>query len=359
VLFRRPLLEAMIARGHKVTACAPPGPEWQVDSLAASGVAYRTVPFDRTALNPFKDTFALYALVRIFHEIKPDVVLACMSKPVIYGSLAARVARVPAIFSMIEGLGYAFSTAGLKSYLVRIGVTSLYRMAMPHNRRVFFLNPDDQALFEELRLIRDASQPLLLNGIGVDLDHFSPQPLPDTTTTSFLLIGRLLRSKGIEEYAQAARLIRARHPEVRFRLVGEFDNNPHALRKADMRAWVDEAIIEYLGVLRDVRPAIANSSVFVLPSYREGLPRTVLEAMAIGRPVITTDSPGCRETVEHGRNGYLVPVGDVPALVQAMEAFIQQPEQIETMGFESRRIAEAKYDVHKVNQVILEAMGLA
>jgi glycosyltransferase involved in cell wall biosynthesis len=185
----------------------------------------------------------------------------------------------------------------------------------------------------------------------------SPQPLP--STTSFLLIGRLLWSKGIEEYRQAARVIRARFPEVRFRLVGELDTNPQALRQADLRALVDEGIVDYLGVLSDVRPAIADASVFVLPFYREGLPRTVMEAMAIGRPVITTDSPGCRETVSHGRNGDLVPVRDVPALVQAMEAFIERPEQIQTMGSESRRLAEAKYDVHKVNQVILEAMGLA
>jgi glycosyltransferase involved in cell wall biosynthesis len=199
----------------------------------------------------------------------------------------------------------------------------------------------------------------MINGSGVDLGAFRPAALPQGDV-SFLLIARLLKDKGIREYVEAARQVRAQYPRTSFHLVGRLDQgNPAGISARELHDWQTEGVVEYLGRLDDVRPAITATSVYVLPSYREGTPRTVLEAMAMGRPIVTTDAPGCRETVRHGVNGYLVPVRDADALAQAMARFVEEPGLIAAMGRESRRIAEEKYDVHKVNRVILQAMRLA
>ena len=231
-------------------------------------------------------------------------------------------------------------------------------MALKGNTKVFFQNPDDMELFAELNLIRGTEQAVLINGSGVDIEHYR-EVRPVTEKIVFLLIARLIRDKGLYEYVEAARIIKQHYPEVVFRLVGPFDSNPTAISEATVNQWQGEGVIEYAGETKDVRPYIAGSSVYVLPSYREGTPRTVLEAMSMGRPIITTDAPGCRETVIHGKNGYLVPVKNLDALVEALERFIANPELIPIMGKESRKIAEEKYDVRKVNATILNTMGLS
>jgi glycosyltransferase involved in cell wall biosynthesis len=258
---------------------------------------------------------------------------------------------------MITGLGYAFGEDGLPTRFAGVVARRLYRLGLGGSAGVFFQNPDDHATFARLGLLRAAGRPIRINGSGVDLDHYAPMPLPPEP--SFLLLARLLKDKGVIEYAQAARVLRQRYPRACFRLAGWFDDNPMALKREELAAWEREGVVEYLGTLEDVRSAIADSSVYVLPSYyREGTPRTILEAMAMGRPVVTTDAPGCRETVVPGRNGFLVGVKDAGALAAAMERFIAEPALVVRMGAESRRMAEEKYDVHKVNAVILEAMGL-
>ncbi|WP_431777431.1 glycosyltransferase [Ottowia caeni] len=198
----------------------------------------------------------------------------------------------------------------------------------------------------------------MVNGSGVDVSAFSVVPLPEARI-QFLLIARLLGAKGVREYAQAAKLVRAHHPASRFVLVGFIDDNPDSISQSELDSWVADGTLEFLGQLSDVRPAIAASSVYVLPSYREGTPRTVLEAMAMGRAIITTDTPGCRETVLDGDNGYLVPVKSVDALVQAMSRFVEDPGLAARMGARSRQLAEDKYDVHKVNSVMLREMGIS
>jgi glycosyltransferase involved in cell wall biosynthesis len=357
--FRGPLLRALIERGHRVVACAPPAEPAVSAALAALGVRFVAIPIDRTGLNPRGDLSALRRLIAVFKEVEPDVVLSYTAKAVIYGSLAAWIARVPRRYAMITGLGYAFGdAAGPYGRFAARAARELYRWSLKTVERVFFQNPDDRAEFEGLGLVH-ARQAVLINGSGVDLDAFSPAPLP-TSETSFLLIARLLAEKGIRVYAEAARRVRAAHPDTVFRLVGWLDaGNPAALTEREVQSWVDEGIIQFLGRLGDVRPAIAASSVYVLPSYyREGTPRTVLEAMAMGRAIVTTDSPGCRETVRNGVNGYLVRPRDVDSVVEALLRFIAQPKLIGDMGRESRRIAVEKYDVHKVNAVILETLGL-
>ncbi len=353
--FRGPMLRAMAAKGHHVTAIAPAASPKVVAALAGMGVAYRDVPLSRTGLNPLADLWTLLQLYRLFRELRPDALLSYTIKPVIYGSLAARFAGVPAIYSMITGLGYAFG-AGRRSWVTQLA-KNLYRAAIRRNRKVFFQNPDDRDFFAGEGILARDDQPILINGSGVDLQRFVHVPFGGGASP-FLLIGRLIRDKGIVEYVEAARLVKSRHPSVEFRLLGPLDSNPSAISAEEVRAWENEGVIAYLGETSDVRPALHECAVYVLPSYAEGTPRTVLEAMATGRAVITTDAPGCRETVIDGMNGFLVPPRDAAALAEAMERMIASPGLVQQMGAAGRRMAEEKYDVVKVNAVILAAMGL-
>ena len=360
VIFRGPLLAEMVARGHTVTGYAPDPDPQLVAALAALGVQFRAYPLQRAGLNPLRDARTLAALTASLRRDRPDAALCYTIKPVIYGTLAARLAAVPRRFAMITGLGYAFTeadTGARKRRLVEWIVRALYRLALRGCHVVFFQNPDDRGEFLRLGLVREA-QAVLVNGTGVDLDHYAPAA-PVTDGPVFLLIARLLADKGIREYVAAARILKARYPQAVFRLVGPYDPNPAAIQPDEIAAWQAEGAVEYLGETRDVRPFIAACSVYVLPSfYREGTPRTVLEALAMGRPVVTTDAPGCRETVVPGANGFLVPPRDVAALAAALERFILQPGLIATMGAHSRALAVEKYDVHQVNAAMLAAMRL-
>jgi glycosyltransferase involved in cell wall biosynthesis len=356
--FRGPLLRQLVAEGHDVTACAPDAGADVRRELAALGIAYRHVPIQRAGMNPMRDVGTVRALTALYREVQPDLVLTYTIKPVIYGSLAARLSRVPRICSLITGLGYSFGTATLRQRALNPVVQSLFRFALAHNEVVFFQNPDDLRQFVDAGLASDR-QAVLVNGSGVDLEHFRVAPLPEGTPT-FLLTTRLLWEKGVGEYVEAARTLKAKYPTARFRLLGPLDPNPAAVSRAQLDAWSAEGVIEYLGSTNDVRPAVADTSVFVLPSaYREGTPRSILEAMAMGRAIITTDAPGCRETVRGDENGFLVPVSDSIALASAMERFLRDPGLVAPMGVRSRAIAEEKYDVHLVNRVMMRAMGLS
>ena len=357
VNFRGPLLKALTERGHEVLACAPAADESIQSQLAQWGVEYRHVPMARASMNPLGDLATFRALFRLFRKEQPDVVLGYTIKPVIWGSLAARFARIPRRYAMITGLGYAFiDGGGRKQRVVQRVVSSLYRTALKGADAVFFQNPDDEREFRERGLIQRETTSILTNGSGVDLDAFPSRPLPSEPV--FLLLARLIGDKGIREYREAARSIRRHYPDAKFLLAGGKDPNPAAISDEELRQWQTEGDIEYLGDLDDVRPALADCAVYVLPSYREGTPRTVLEAMSMGRAIITTDAPGCRETVEEGVNGYLVPVRDAAALADAMERFIDNPALVAEMGRQSRRLAEEKYDVHKVNATVIAGLGL-
>ncbi|MEQ3636262.1 glycosyltransferase family 4 protein [Alcanivorax sp.] len=359
IKFRGPLIEALIQAGCTVHV-AVPGLEAESDialRLMGLEVTVHDIPLERTGLNPVKDLSALLALRKLVGQIRADYVLGYTIKPVIYGTLAAWLGGVRHRFALITGLGYAFTgeATGLRKVL-RLLIQKLYRFSLSRNRLVFFQNPDDEALFRQLKLLKTAIPSRVVNGSGVDVAEYAVSPLP--AAPAFLLIARLLGDKGVREYAQAAALVKAQYPDAVFRLVGWIDDNPDAICQQELDEWVASGTVEFLGKLADVRPAIADSSVYVLPSYREGTPRTVLEAMAMGRAVITTDAPGCRETVVDGDNGYLVPVQDVTSLADAMIKLIASPDRVSTMGTRSRQIAEEKYDVHEVNAVMLKEMGL-
>ncbi|MEE2602365.1 MAG: glycosyltransferase family 4 protein [Pseudomonadota bacterium] len=359
IKFRGPLIEALLSAGCEVHVAVPDLDPYSdiATQLNARGVQVHDIPLQRTGMNPLKDLSALSALRKLMRQIRADYVLGYTIKPVIYGSLAAWMAGVTNRFALITGLGYAFTgeATGLRK-LLRMLIQQLYRFSLSRNRLVFFQNPDDEALFREFSLLKPAIPSRVVNGSGVDVAEYTVAALPEKP--SFLLIARLLGDKGVREYAQAAAQVKQRYPGVTFRLVGWIDDNPDAISQAELDAWIAGGTIEFLGKLSDVRPAISDSSVYVLPSYREGTPRTVLEAMAMGRAVITTDAPGCRETVVHGDNGYLVPVQDVSALAAAMIKLVESPARVTAMGARSRQMAEDKYDVHKVNAVMLGEMGL-
>lgn len=357
--FRGPLLAALQAKGLEVHVAAPNLGEGCAvrQQLHALGLVVHNVPMRRTGTNPVADASTLWRLWRLMRHTRPSHVLGYTIKPVIYGSLAAWLAGVPHRFALITGLGYAFQGQVNARGGLRALVQRLYGLALRRTHKVFFQNPDDQALFRSLGLLPPGTSSCVVNGSGVDLEAFAVAPVPPVP--HFLLIARLLGDKGVREFAQAAKRTRALYPQARFSLVGWLDENPDAIAQSELDAWVQTGTLDFLGHLSDVRPAIEACSVYVLPSYREGTPRTVLEAMAMGRAVITTNAPGCRETVVDGDNGFLVPVKSVDALAEAMVRFITDPTLAARMGQRGRQLAEDKYDVHKVNAVMLKEMGLA
>lgn len=359
--FRGALIEALQKQGMDVHVAIP-----SVAGLAkgnpcrpaleAAGLVVHEIDMQRTGTSLLADLRTLAQLRSMMVRIKPDYVLGYTVKPVIYGMLAAWLARVPRRFALITGLGYAFQGGAERRLLQSIAQT-LYSLALKRATVVFFQNDDDRRLFVERRIVPPHGRTCVVNGSGVKLEDFRVAPLPEGPPV-FLLIARLLGDKGVREYVEAARAMRRRAPGLRFQMVGWIDSNPDAVKQEELEGWIAEGCIEYLGRLSDVRPAIAASSVYVLPSYREGTPRTVLEAMAMGRPIVTTDAPGCRQTVAEADNGFLVPVKSASALERAMWKFVAEPGLIARMGQRSRALAEEKYDVHKVNDVMLREMAI-
>lgn len=358
VNFRGHLIEQMVKSGHAVTACAPGDDPAIAAAMAEYGASYRAIELDRTGTSMLADLGTIRRLRALFAELRPDVLFAYTAKPVIYGGIAAWFAGVPRAYALITGLGYMFTEGGgLKRGLLRRATSGLYRFGLSRCAGVFFQNGDDLEEFKARRIVNGGQTLIRVDGSGVDVQAFAHVP-PAVEPPVFLLIARLLADKGIREYAAAARTLRARFPDARFQLLGPKDDHPNAISAAELAAWQDEGVIDYLGETADVRPHLQACSVYVLPSYREGMPRTVLEAMATGRAIVTTDVPGCRDTIEAGENGFLVPPRDPDALAQAMIRFIEKPALADIMGQVSRKIAERRFDVHGVNRVMLQAMDL-
>lgn len=356
--FRGPMLRTMVAGGHTVLAIAPEDDERVKAALAVLGVRFATMPLHRAGMNPVRDSLAVLSLARTLRQFGPDAILVSAAKPVIYGSIAARLAGVPLRVAMITGVGSALGGgSGRRRRLLASLVRALYAAGLRQAHVVFFQNEDDERLFLDLGLVGKRHRLVRIAGSGIDLAEFVPTPLPEGPIT-FLMVARLLWDKGIREYIEAARTVHAQHPDVRFQILGPLDPNPSGIKRTELDAIRSEGVVDYLGETSDVRPYLASAHVVALPSYREGTPRSLLEGMAMGRPILTTDVPGCRETVQPGRNGILVPARDSGALTAGMLELIDQPERLSAMGLESRRIAEERFDVRLVNQAILGAMGL-
>ncbi len=356
VRFRLELMEAMVYNGHRVYAVTPITDKFSEIQMALGkkGIILHPIFLKNTGVNPLHDIVTLFDLGRLILKIRPSVVFSYTLKPVLYGSLIARVFHVKSIFSMITGLGYVFTE---QTPIIKKIVSILYKISLKANNKVFFQNPDDRDLFIQEKLIEE-NKSIIVHGSGVDLDHYEFTPLTPTKSPEFLFIGRLLKKKGIVEYIQAAEILKAKYPKTSYKILGDIHPNPSSLSHEEIAALNQKNIVQYLGKVNDVRPALKSCTVFVLPSYREGTPRAVLEALAMGRSIVTTDVPGCRETVIDGRNGYLVPPKNAEALAEAMEKFILDPDLAVKMGAASRKLAQEKYDVHQVNRVILGEMGL-
>lgn len=354
-LFRADLIAGLRRRGFRVIACGPrhPGAE---EKLEALGTEFIEIGPARTSINPLEDIRYCFRLMLLYRAVRPTVVVAYTAKPVIWSCVAARMAGVPKIMAMITGLGYAFTGTSAGRSAIRHIVRTLYRIALRGCSSVVFQNRDDHLEFLQNGLVRPPPTSFVVNGSGVDLQHYAVAALPQEPV--FLVIARLLRDKGIREFCEAAAHVRGKFPGARFRIVGWLDTNPSAITGRELGEWGAPGAVEYRGAVEDVRPEIASARVYVLPSYREGTPRTVLEAMAMGRPIITTDAPGCRETVVDGWNGYLVPLRDSLSLARAMERFVVEPELAEKMGANSRKLVESKYDSRSVAESLLNGAGL-
>ena len=359
VQFRGSLIQDLVGLGFTIYALAPDYSDHTREAVKALGATPIDSPMSRTGKNPLRDLIDAARLTLRLRRLHIDMMFANFIKPVIFGTLAAWIARIPHRCVLIEGAGYIFTEAesfSVKRALLRRLVVPLYRLALTRAHCVLMLNQDDIALFLAYRMV-STQKIRLIDGIGLNLDVFQMTP-PVMQPISFLMVGRLLLEKGIYDYVNAARLVKKTWPSARFILVGGIDANPGSVTEACVKAWVAEGVIEWPGQVADVRRWIAQASVFVLPSYREGLPRSTQEAMAMGRPVITTDVPGCRQTVVDGDNGFLVPVRDPSALADAMLRFLDSPDLVTSMGERSREMAERRFDVRKINQATYEAIEL-
>ncbi|MCC6240701.1 MAG: glycosyltransferase family 4 protein [Phycisphaerales bacterium] len=355
--FRGDLLRAMQAHGHEVSACTAEVESSAVRQLRDWGVRFFPTEFGRRALDIGSDLVYLQSLRRIIKQVQPDLVLSYNVKPVIYGSLAAWLEKVPRIVSMITGAGMAaVSLPGLRPRILAKVVQTLYRIALYTNEKVIFQNNADRELFVTKRIVA-AGKTARVFGSGVNLERF-PVAEPVISPVRFLLIARLLPDKGVREYAAASKQLKDAGLLFESHLIGPLEREGATISEDEVREWERQGVLKWGGEQSDVRPQIARASVCVLPSYREGIPRSTLEAMSMGRPVITTDSVGCRETVRDGVNGFMVPVRDAAKLAEAMRKFIDNPDLISTMGAASRAFVEQVFDVNKVNAVILETLKL-
>lgn len=352
--FRLALMQEFVKRNFKVIAIAPDDPDI-AQTLRNHHIQFIPCELARNGRNPIHDIIFFIKLFLLIRKQNAQYIFSYTIKPVIYGSLAAKLAGIPNIYSMITGTGYAFSNRNKLSRLIGWIAKQLFSFTLRFNRKIFFQNPDNAAFFIKHKMIASKDKIVIVNGSGVDTSHFYYAKPPNEI--SFLMIARLLYDKGVREYVEAAKKIKKEFPHISFRLAGWIDSNPNAIKPDELSLWQKAGIIEYLGKLEDVRDSLTNASVYVLPSYAEGTPRTVLEAMSMGRPIITTQAPGCKETVVHGENGFLIPVRDSESLYNTIKHFIQQGyDYLEQMGLKSRKIAVEKYEVTKVNAHMLNEM---
>jgi glycosyltransferase involved in cell wall biosynthesis len=319
------------------------------------GVRFIEIPLSKHGLSIASDIKYFWRLWRLIRLEKPSVTLGYTIKPVIYGSIAARLAGVRNVNAMITGAGYAFTANTFKAKMVRFVVAALYKLGFMAAKNIIFQNPDDLEEFTRRKLV-PKKKCRLVNGSGVNMQKFEAAPMPEKI--SFLMISRMLVGKGVREYLEAARIVKQKHPTVRFVLVGAFEKLPDSLIPAELQSYFADGIVEHHPETPDVKTHYRQCTVYVLPSYREGTPRTVLEAMATARPIITTNVPGCRQTVVNGQNGFLIPPKDPIALAEKMMWFVENPEQAAIMGNASLEICKEKFEVGAINEAMMGIMGV-
>lgn len=354
--FRIDMIDEFVRRDCEVVVFGDESAEEWDEYFTEHNTNYRSFAVSRNGLNPAADIGTLKMLEVLLRETRPDKVFTYQAKPNIYGSIASHRVGIEDVFVMMGGLGSVFHAKDLKSRVIRSIVAKEYKFSLRFAKRVFFQNEEDAGVFESLGIV-DRPRVSMVRGSGVNLDKYPKRPLPEET--SFLFVGRLVRGKGVFDYLEAARLVKIKHPGVRFHLVGPFDTNPTALKPEELRTFVEEGVVEYHGEQKRMQPFYESSSVFVLPSYYgEGTPKSALEAMATGRALVVADAVGCREVVHDGENGFLVPARNPEAIASAMERFLDDENLLARMGSASRCLAEKVFDVRKVNDVICDAMEI-
>lgn len=328
--------------------------DWK-EKFQEHGIMYEKIDVERNGVNPLNDLRALMTIRTALKRISPDKIFTFQAKTIIYGGIAANQLGIKEVYPLIAGMGSVFLKDDLKTKIIRKIMVAEYKFAMRNSQVVFFQNHDDEKIFKDNHIIT-SQDVVMIPGSGVNCEKFVPQPMPEKL--GFLCISRLIRDKGVYEYLEACRVIKNSYPDVRCLLVGPYDSNPSAINPEELKPYIEEGTIEYFGEQEDVRPFLRQCNVFVLPSYREGTPKTNLEAMASGRAIITTDAPGCRETVVDSENGFLVPIKNVEEIVNKMKIFISNPGLASAMGKVGREMVESKFDVKLVNEIISNAMRL-
>ncbi len=361
ILFRGDLIRAILARGHRVVCFAPAVDESVEPTLAKWGAEVEYFPLDRTGVNPLADSRYILQLWRRLRKLRPDVVMGYTPKPSIYATTAAWLARTPRRVPLVTGLGFAFIDTGTRTAVFAQRVARLlYWVAFNCSTNAIFQNSEDHARLEGLGLVPRSLPVTVVKGSGIALNRFPQTPVPSFAGgLVFVLVARLVRFKGVLEYAQAARRLKQDYPSTRFLIVAVPEKGPAALTIREQITLRDS--LEVIGplIVEEVREVLESAHVFVLPSHGgEGVPRSALEALSVGRAIVSTQVAGCRETVEEGVNGFLVPPRDAEALEHAMRRFLDDPALAIRMGPESRRIAEKDFDVHKVNEQMIHALGL-
>jgi len=354
--FRLELIKSLIKKNYTVYAFAPEIPADFLEELESLGLIFHKISFKRKTVNIFDTFVSIFEITKKLRKINPDIVFSYTHKSVVVGSISALLAGRLRSISLITGTGHIFDnhdfTQKIKRFLGILG----FKISLFFSEIVFFQNPDDLKLFCSLGMTKK-SKSILLNGSGVDLSKFLPTPLPKEPV--FLCMSRLIKSKGLLDYANAAKIVKSSYPNARFLLYGFPDDHQDSLDESEIiNSWTDTYGIEYFGFTNNPVETISECSIYVLLSYNEGTPRSVLEAMSMGRPIITTDVPGCRETVSVGLNGYLANLKDPESAADAMIKILDEEKRM-TMGKNSRKLCEEKYDVHQVNSTILSELNIS
>lgn len=353
--FRGDLMKSISTKGNEIVAICPEG--GYEDVLKELGARCILVPLKKTSTTIFDNLAYLNHLTKIVKEEKPDKIFAYTIKPVIFGSIAAKRAKIKEMYSMITGLGYVYAVDSLKTKILQWICGTGYKIAFKFNKKVIFQNKDDIEEFVKRKYLKKEKCELV-DGSGVNMGRFRKNDLPEGNT--FLMVSRILKQKGVREYFEAAKIVKEKYPETQFLYVGAEDKTQLALNLDEVRSeFLDTGIIHYCGESNDVPSYIAKSTCFVLPSYyREGVPRTLLEALAMGRPILTTNTVGCKETVKEGINGFFVPIKDAKVLAEKMMYMVEHRNELEEMSEASYQYCKERFDVNIINQRMLEIMGI-
>lgn len=351
--FRGDLIKEIQKKDYEVYVTLPN--EDNIEKIKELNVKYEIIPLTKHGLNFFEDFKYLFKLSFFIKKIKPDKILAYTVKPIIYGSIANKISNGNNFYSMMTGSGYVFISKSFKAKILNFIVKNLYRIAFNYSKKIIFFNNDDLKDFVNKKIV-SKEKCFLVNGSGVNLEKFYPLPYPERVT--FFMLSRLLKSKGVIQYLKACEKIKMKYQDVRCILLGKIENMPDAIPENEIMHFVNNNTIELFGETDNVLDYYKQSSVYVLTSYREGIPRTVLEAMACARPIIVTDVPGCRETVIDNHNGFLVKLNDVDELVEKMEWFIKNRDDIEKFGKNSYNLCREKFDDKKVNEKMMKILEI-